>query len=139
VEPVEGSEAMRAARLAAEIARRRGLDADAIERLRDRLWQLPDARLASGPGLAADALDLTLQMSGLNLLDPASHLRLELPPVSGPAPAIVATRRIGVDYAGEPWSGRPWRFVIQGHPSVSGGRVRAARSPAPGAGPAPEA
>ncbi|MEJ7697811.1 MAG: DNA-3-methyladenine glycosylase [Candidatus Limnocylindrales bacterium] len=33
---------------------------------------------------------------------------------------IRATPRIGVAYAGPDWSARPWRFLISGHPSVSG-------------------
>jgi len=35
-------------------------------------------------------------------------------------PVVGATPRIGIGYAGDPWTERPWRFVERGHPSVSG-------------------
>ena len=34
--------------------------------------------------------------------------------------AIRATPRIGIAYAGAPWTDHAWRFVIAGHPSASG-------------------
>ena len=37
-------------------------------------------------------------------------------------PDVVVTPRIGIDYAGDPWTARPWRFLERGHPSVSGPR-----------------
>ncbi|MGH8325015.1 MAG: DNA-3-methyladenine glycosylase [Steroidobacteraceae bacterium] len=41
-----------------------------------------------------------------------------LEPRDRPAPRIVATPRIGVDYAGE-WAQRPWRFVDADSPWLS--------------------
>jgi DNA-3-methyladenine glycosylase len=54
------------------------------------------------------------------MCDPTSPLRLETASAGEPEPAVVARARIGVSYAGDPWSTRPWRFVERGHPSVSG-------------------
>ena len=34
------------------------------------------------------------------------------------ASKIVATKRIGIDYAG-PWKHKPWRFYIKNNPFVS--------------------
>jgi DNA-3-methyladenine glycosylase len=120
-EPLEGVEAMRADRARLAAARRRSLDRDAAAE-RERLAQLPDRRLASGPGLVGAAFGIDRTFTGVDLCDPHSPLRLEGPVGSVPDAEIVATPRIGVAYAGEPWISRPWRLVLAGHPSVSGPR-----------------
>jgi DNA-3-methyladenine glycosylase len=119
VEPLEGMEAMRADRARVATTRRRSLAGDATSE-RDRLARLPDARLASGPGLVGAAFGIDRTLTGIDMCDAASPLRLEGPLGSIPDTAIRATTRIGVAYAGEPWTSRPWRFVVAGHPSVSG-------------------
>jgi DNA-3-methyladenine glycosylase len=106
VEPLEGLDRMRADRLA-----RRPSQA------------IADRRLASGPGLAAMAFGLDRSWTGTDLCDPASPLRLESPTMPLGTSDILATPRIGVGYAGEPWASRPWRLVIAGHPSASGPRA----------------
>jgi len=111
VEPLEGVEAMRAVR----IARGRGAA---------RIRGLPAHRLASGPGLVAAAFDLDRSDTGRDLCDPASPVRLEAAPQGEPVPSIVATARVGVHYATDPWRSVPWRFAIAGHLSVSGPRDR---------------
>jgi len=124
VEPVDGVALMREARIAR--TRRRGppepeRDARAA-RQAARLAALPPERLASGPGLVAAAFDITRADTGRDLLDPASPLRIE----PGDAPGeIVATPRVGVDYAAEPWRGVPWRLIDPSSPAVSGPRRRA--------------
>jgi DNA-3-methyladenine glycosylase len=123
VEPIAGADAMRDARLAVEARRRRGLDDTARGRLRARLRELPDVRLASGPGLVSAAFDIDVTMNGLDLLDPEAALRLEPPKAGSSPPVVVASPRIGVDYAGPPWTEVPWRLIIAGHPSVSGPRA----------------
>ena len=124
VMPLDGLDAMRAARIAASVARRR-VTAAGIAAERRRIEALDVARLAGGPGLVAAAFGLDRSWTGVDLCDPDSALRLEAAPPgeggrSGP-PRIVATPRIGVDHAGEPWASLPWRFFIAGEPSVSGG------------------
>jgi 3-methyladenine DNA glycosylase Mpg len=62
--------------------------------------------------------------TGLDLCDPASPLRLEPAPAGERRPAVVATARIGIAYAGEPWTSVPWRLVVVGSPSLSVGAGR---------------
>lgn len=76
-------------------------------------------QLSSGPGVLTSALGIDRHLNGLDLLDPAGEVRLE---VTGPAVAaseIVATPRIGIGYAGEPWVSQPWRFYRKGTRFVS--------------------
>jgi DNA-3-methyladenine glycosylase len=75
--------------------------------------------LARGPGLVAAAFSIDRSYTGLDLCDPASPLRLEASP-GEPTGAVAAGPRVGIDYAGEPWVGRPWRLWLRGNPAVSG-------------------
>jgi DNA-3-methyladenine glycosylase len=106
VEPVEGEIAMRDARLAHAL--RRARTDDDRERAARRLGALAPARLATGPGLVGAAFDISRAETGMDLLDPAAPLRLE---PGRPAANVVATPRVGIGYAAEPWRSRPWRFV----------------------------
>jgi DNA-3-methyladenine glycosylase len=103
-EPLAGLEAMRAAR-----AGHRG-----------PARPMPDARLASGPGVLCAAFSITRADTGLDLLDDAGSLRLELAAATLPADRIAETARVGIDYAAVEWRDRPWRFVDRASPSVSG-------------------
>jgi DNA-3-methyladenine glycosylase len=122
IEPLEGIEAMRVDRIVRATTRRRTWSPERAATEAERLTALPSTRLASGPGLVAAAFGLDTGWTGVDLCDPASPLRLEMAPADEPPPEVVATPRIGIDFAGEPWSGRPWRFVARGHPSISGPR-----------------
>jgi DNA-3-methyladenine glycosylase len=122
IEPLEGIEAMRVDRIVRATTRRRTLTPDRVAAEADRLAALSSERLASGPGLVAAAFGLDTGWTGIDLCDPASPLRLESAPAGEARPEVVATPRIGIDYAGEPWTERPWRFVLRGHPSLSGPR-----------------
>jgi DNA-3-methyladenine glycosylase len=124
VEPLAGLDLMRADRLTVERRRRDARSAAGEARARARLAATPDHRLASGPGLVSAAFGLDTTWTGVDLCDPGSPLRLERDPARGDmtlAPDdILSTPRIGVAYAGPDWAGRPWRFVVAGHRSVSG-------------------
>lgn len=124
VEPLDGLERMRADRVARAGANRRVTPTDrAAADAAGRIAGLADHRLASGPGLVAASFGLDTTWTGADLCDPASPLRLELAPPAGgglPSEHIRATPRIGIGYAGEPWTSRPWRLCLAGHPSVSG-------------------
>jgi DNA-3-methyladenine glycosylase len=111
VVPLEGVDLMRAARLAASLARRRAAAADPAAEA-SRIVRLPAERLAAGPANLAAAFGVERDDGGLDLLDPAGPLRLEPGRRDGPQDAIVATARIGVAYAGPGWADRPWRFVV---------------------------
>jgi DNA-3-methyladenine glycosylase len=134
VQPVAGIAAMRAARIERLSTRRSGSATAAadVASARDRIEAIPEAHLARGPGLVAAAFSITRSDSGLDLLDPSSPLRVELPstgsPTSRDAPRperpVVATARIGIGYAAEPWRSLPWRLFDADSPSVSGPRSR---------------
>jgi DNA-3-methyladenine glycosylase len=119
--PIEGAEAMRAARLERTIATRRS-DLRDPAAAAARLERVPEARLAVGPGNLAAAFGVTRDDDGVDLLDPTGSLRLEPRRAGDPPPAIVATARVGVAYAGPGWAERRWRFVID--PAGAGRRTR---------------
>ena len=79
----------------------------------------PGVRVAAGPGLVGAAFAIDRACSGVDLCDPASGLRIEARPDDEPAPEVVTGPRIGIAYAGEPWTSLPWRFGIAGSPSLS--------------------
>jgi DNA-3-methyladenine glycosylase len=79
------------------------------------LSRLPDdAAIGRGPGKVTRAMALDRRHNCVAL----DHESLFVARWRRP-PAIAATARIGVDYAGA-WAGRRLRFVWAGHPSVSG-------------------
>lgn len=101
VAPVEGLDGMR---------RRRGPTAG------------PDARLGAGPARLCQALGVDRTLDGWDLAAGRDLWITDAPPGGSPARPpvhIVAGPRIGVAYAGPDWAGRPWRFGIRGHPSLS--------------------
>jgi DNA-3-methyladenine glycosylase len=69
---------------------------------------------AKGPGVLCRELGVTREQLGIDLTA-GGPLRIER---GEPAEAVVETRRIGVDYAGD-WALKPWRFYIEGNPYVS--------------------
>ena len=127
--PVEGEAAMRAARIDHELGRRRATRAGAdpaVEAAVARIGRLAADRLASGPGLVGAAFSIGRDLDGIDLCAPDATLRLESSRRASPATEasarVVATERIGVGYAGEPWAHARWRFMLTGEPAVSGPR-----------------
>jgi DNA-3-methyladenine glycosylase len=114
VEPLHGVAAMRAARTGHAL--RRVPSAEERAHLAGRFQLLPAARLAAGPGLVAAAFSITRADTGADLLQPEAPLRLE---AGRGGEHIVATPRIGIAYAEEPWRSLPWRFVDRDSPAVS--------------------
>ncbi len=120
VEPLEGLDLMRASRARRAIERRRALPSSlAGGAAHGGARPTADLRLGSGPGLVCAILDLDRRLTGHDLLDPGAAVRIEPRPSNEPAPAVVASPRVGIGYAGEPWTSRPWRLSIAGNPSVS--------------------
>lgn len=120
IEPLEGIERMRASREDRTSTRRRapraaGRTADA----RVASARIVEARIAAGPGLVCAAFDLDRTLTGCDLFDPSGSVRLEPPPPGEARPSIVAGPRVGIGFAGAPWTDVPWRLSIAGHPSVS--------------------
>jgi DNA-3-methyladenine glycosylase len=125
VELEAGIDAARALRLQHDAARRRlRSDPAAVARDAQRVASLPADRLAAGPGLVGAAFGLDPSLSGLDLCDPSSRLRLEAASAADQALEILTTPRIGIGYAGEPWTSLPWRFVAVGSRASSGSRPR---------------
>lgn len=119
-EPVAGREAMVTAR-EGRLARRRGTehtDSGAQGRLAPS--RLAPSRLASGPGVLCAALSIGRDLTGTDLLDPDSPLRLELPADPLPEDRIGRSARVGIAYAAEPWRSRPWRLFDRLSAAVSG-------------------
>ncbi|MGN6492097.1 MAG: DNA-3-methyladenine glycosylase [Agriterribacter sp.] len=79
----------------------------------------PDRTLTSGPGNVAKALGISTLHSGINLLGDAVFIADDGYKVA--KKNILATPRIGVDYAGED-AMLPYRFIIKGNSYVSGGK-----------------
>jgi DNA-3-methyladenine glycosylase len=114
-EPLEGAAAMRDAR-ARWALQRRGATTGTETRLR----QLPDTRLASGPGLLTVAFGIDRGLTGTDLCARVSPVRLEAAARTDRPPDVVATPRVGIAYAPAPWLHHEWRFVDASSPSVSG-------------------
>ena len=68
--------------------------------------------------LVCAAFSVSRADGGVDLCDPVSELRLETAP-DEIAPAVRTGPRVGIDYAPEPWRGRPWRFFVPGSPALS--------------------
>ena len=120
VEPLTGIEQIRHARLTAERRVHRSWSIQDGARASARIGEIPAERLARGPGLVGAAFDVELSMTGSDLLDPGAALRLEAAPPDEPAGRIEASPRVGIAFAGRPWTEQPWRFSLAGNPSVSG-------------------
>ena len=135
VAPIEGEEAMRAARVRHDLAARRATrhadgDPAARERIATRVARLPAAALASGPGLVGAAFSVETGLDAIDLCAADAPLRLEEPPERLTGARIGASPRIGIGYAGEPWVSLPLRYFLVGDPAVSGRPATRAR-PAP--------
>lgn len=80
----------------------------------------PGAVPASGPGRLAQAFRVDRSLDGASFLSGPLWLEAGAPVAD---PAVRRTRRIGVESAGPWWAARRLRFVIAGHPDVSGPRA----------------
>ena len=148
VEPLVGIEAMRAAVARRRAARRRADRARDVDPggARGGSRTAPSiapprtspARIAAGPGLVCAAFDIDRSLTGRDLFDVGAAIRLEPPPDGEPLPAVVAGPRVGISYAGSPWTEVAWRFSIRANPSVSRPRPVDAATTVPGSEPEPD-
>ena len=101
---------------------RAGRVVEGVDLARERRGpRVTDVGLARGPGNLAEALGITLEDKGTDLLDPEPvHLgeRVEEPA------RVMAGPRVGVSKAAD----APWRFWVAGDPTVSAYR-RSPRAP----------
>ncbi|MDF1573613.1 MAG: DNA-3-methyladenine glycosylase [Bacteroidales bacterium] len=65
-------------------------------------------REAVGPGRLTRLLGVDRDFYGEDLVN-SDRIWIE---ESGSAPAYTAGPRIGIDYAGEPWKSKPWRYLM---------------------------
>ena len=65
----------------------------------------------TGPGRVTKALRIDRRLNG-QPASPDSGLNLEDRGLRVPKRLITRTPRIGIDYAGEVWAGKPWRFTF---------------------------
>ena len=77
----------------------------------------PDYRLTRGPGNVSRALGINRSHTGLSLLGDALYLAEDGFAVQ--PSQLIATPRIGVDYADED-AGLPYRYILAGNPYLSG-------------------
>ena len=123
VELTAGIDAARSLRVRRDASVKRiRRDPTAQARIAARVAATSALRLASGPGLVGAAFGLDPSLTGLDLCDPASRLRLE-PGKPIADERVRATPRIGIDYAGEPWTSVPWRLAIAANGALSGPRA----------------
>ena len=120
VEPIVGVAAMRRSRLERVVARRH-LDHDARSRAAARIEGMADLRLAVGPGSVTAAFDIDRTATGSDLCRPSGPLRLARAAPHDRPPIARATPRIGIEYAGEPWTTMYWRLLDASSPIVDAG------------------
>lgn len=87
--------------------------------------QKPDHTLTRGPGNVTKALGIHTSQTGMDLL--SEQLFVADDGFTVKRSDIIATPRIGVDYAGED-ALLPYRFIIKDNPYVSGKKIIKARS-----------
>lgn len=100
-----------------------GLDLLRARRLAGRKGAAPlaDAALARGPANLCRAFGVDRAQNGADLVAGDALSIHDAPPI--PARRIVATPRVGVDYAGDD-ALLPWRFCVADSPAVSAPRPR---------------
>jgi DNA-3-methyladenine glycosylase len=86
-----------------------------LETMRSRRGEMDDRHLCSGPGKLCQALGITRELDGLNMVGSP----VVVAPAEGDAPSVRVTARVGITKAAE-W---PLRFLDAGSPHVSRGPV----------------
>jgi len=87
---------------------------EGIDLMKQRRQTEDRHNLASGPGKLCQAFEIDKKLNGTDFLGNALYVEDR----GDFAPKILATPRIGVDYAGK-WKDKPWRFLIRGNEFVS--------------------
>jgi DNA-3-methyladenine glycosylase (3mg) len=83
--------------------------------------KLADYTLTKGPGNVSKALGIATKHTGWNLM--SDELFIAADGFTPKMKDIIATPRIGVDYAGED-AKLPYRFILDGNPYVSGKKTK---------------
>lgn len=67
---------------------------------------------ASGPGRVTKALGIGRELNATDATSEAAGLWIEDRGVRVTRAAVKVTPRVGVNYAGPVWAGKPWRFIF---------------------------
>ncbi|MBY0433180.1 MAG: DNA-3-methyladenine glycosylase, partial [Cyclobacteriaceae bacterium] len=86
-----------------------------VEQMKVRMNTVREARITSGPGKLAKALQIDRSLNGKTVW--SKQLWIEEGIRVKPSD-IVSSPRVGIDYAGED-ALLPWRFLVKGNPWVS--------------------
>lgn len=87
---------------------------EGVDLMRSRRGVQQERALCSGPGKLTQAMGITMEQYGIDLLDRGSALRLEAPEAEQAFPVVQASR-IGISRAKE----LERRFYIEGNPYIS--------------------
>ncbi|MCB0561223.1 MAG: DNA-3-methyladenine glycosylase [Lewinellaceae bacterium] len=90
--------------------------------LRRRHMEKTEPRLTAGPGVLSQAMGISRQYTGTDMLDAQSPIWIETREETVAAEEIIASPRIGVAYA-EECAAWEWRFYLRGNRWVSKQRV----------------
>ncbi|MGH7857684.1 MAG: DNA-3-methyladenine glycosylase [Candidatus Binatia bacterium] len=93
-----------------------------VELMRERRGltrSVPDSHLARGPGNVCRAMGIDRGRNGADL---TAFPLLIVPGKPVAERRVARTPRIGIDYAAD-YAAKPWRFLVVGHPAVSGRRA----------------
>lgn len=118
---------------ASAVLLRAGEVIDGVDLARERRLRRGVARtdvdLARGPARLADALGITLDLYGADVLDGTGPVRLTTSPrARGEAPqGVQSGPRVGVSGVGGDADAHPWRFWLPGEPTVSAYRPASPR------------
>jgi len=82
-----------------------------IEIMNKRRGNVSQSQLLNGPGKWTQAFGITTAVNGLNLFDKKSPIQLNQSKSDINTKNIIATPRIGINYA-EEWIDKPWRFIL---------------------------
>jgi DNA-3-methyladenine glycosylase len=86
--------------------------AEGLEYIASRREGIARKDWCSGPARLTRALSIDKDLNGIPLTDKSSGLYIE-EGKAVPENRVTRTPRIGIQYAGEPWVSKPWRYVVQ--------------------------
>ena len=114
---------------ASAVLLRAGEVVDGLELARDRRGGITDRDLARGPARLAQALGLSREQNGLDVTACDSPFAVRRPGPATEAGLVRSGPRVGVSGAGGDAAQYPWRFWLEGEPTVSAYRVAKPRRP----------
>jgi DNA-3-methyladenine glycosylase len=86
------------------------LPLEGIEHICQRRKGIAEKHWCDGPAKLTKALEITGELNGIDLCDEHSDLFIEKY-AEVPDRMVKTTTRVGIQYAGEPWRSKPWRYL----------------------------